>query len=135
MAVDVLQQPPLRPSSTPQNERWDRPSTSRPLSRGHHSADPPRWLLPSEAATSNQPMPFALHWCLLCACNISQYVLPSVGLKKSRTAPMSSTRKAVLDGMILHCSFQKALFVFVVPATFATSDMPVFGGSGWRWMA
>lgn len=76
-------------------------------------------------------MPFGLHWCLLRACSISQYdVLASAGLKKSRTVPMSSTRNNVLDGMILHLSAQYASVVSVVPATSATSVMPVFGGSG-----
>ena len=48
----------------------------------------------------------------------------------SRTAPMSTTMKSVLAGMVLHSSAQKALLASVVPATSATRDVPVFGGGG-----
>ena len=47
-----------------------------------------------------------------------------------RTAPMSTTMNRVLDGIFLHCSVQNASLAIVVPATSATSDIPVFGGSG-----
>ena len=45
------------------------------------------------------------------------------------TAPMSTTMKSVLDGIVLQRIAQKTSFACVVPATSTTNVMPVFGGS------
>ena len=101
------------------------------LEAGEGELPPLREALPKKKSTANQSTPFGLHWCLSYAWSILQYdVSALMGLKKSRTVPMSSTMNSVLVGMALHASAQYALLASVVPGTSAISDIPVFGGRG-----
>ena len=64
---------------------------------------------------------------------MSQMVL-LMGLKKSLTAPMSTTMNGVFEGMVLHISTQKASLASVVLATFVTKANLVLAGGGWSWI-
>jgi len=59
--------------------------------------------------------------CSRCDVSMSQKVALPIGLKKSRTLPMSTTTQSASGGITVQCCFQKDLLACVVPATRTSS--------------